>query len=387
MLSLPAAVLAILTAAALIEAYVRVTWDPLRGTPGLFLADAYTGQRLAAGYTGWFAGVPVRINNLGFRDSRDYALSKGPRTFRILVLGDSVTFGHGCVYEHTYPYLLERRLRAWRPDIDWQVWNAAVPGHNTSQELAYLQDIGPRVQPDLVIVGFFENDLIGNRTAPPGRLAIAGRRAARSVQRRLRSFELYRKAYLQASWRVSGSEAIRKRLEHIATEEMLLADARRVKDLPEQRLTPFERLSADAVRSARCVYGQTPDPAELETLKRDPETRRWVDAVQGFQRLHRERRYRIVFFANMAPAVCPDGDLFYDGGTSLWNEYFLRVLSAGGTPALGSYQAFLHTRPSQMPLARGHAIGNANVVKAEVLFEHLRAQVLEPVPTDVRNLR
>ena len=61
------------------------------------------GQRLAPNYDGWFAGVPVHINGLGFRDARDYALEKGPNTFRILVLGDSVTFGHGSVDEHTYP--------------------------------------------------------------------------------------------------------------------------------------------------------------------------------------------------------------------------------------------------------------------------------------------
>ena len=33
-----------------------------------------------------------------------------PTTFRILVLGDSVTFGHGSVAEHTYPALLERPM-------------------------------------------------------------------------------------------------------------------------------------------------------------------------------------------------------------------------------------------------------------------------------------
>src|SRR5437762_1517095 len=131
--------LAALVFAAGVEVSTRRHWSPAEGTPGFFLSDAARGQRLAHGYAGWFAGVPVKINSLGFRDDREYALAKGPRTFRVLVLGDSVTFGHGSVYEQTYPYLLEQRLRAWRPDVDWQVWNAAVPGYNTSQELAQLQ--------------------------------------------------------------------------------------------------------------------------------------------------------------------------------------------------------------------------------------------------------
>ena len=89
---------------------MRLTWDPHKGRPGFFLSDATRGQRLAAGYDGWFAGVPVHINSLELRDAREYDLAKKPNTFRILVLGDSVTFGHGSV--HTYPELLEARLKS-----------------------------------------------------------------------------------------------------------------------------------------------------------------------------------------------------------------------------------------------------------------------------------
>ena len=99
------------------------------------------------------------------------------------MLGDSVTFGHGSVYETTYPRLLEERLRRWRPDVDWQVWNAAVPGYNTSQELAHLLEVGGRFQPDLVIVGFFENDLIGNRPYGRPTLTAGGRSASRGLSR------------------------------------------------------------------------------------------------------------------------------------------------------------------------------------------------------------
>ena len=83
-----------------------------RGEPGFFLTDAVRGQRLAPGYDGWFAGVPVRINSSAFAIRREYPLDKPPGTFRILVLGDSVTFGHGTLADTTYPYLLEQRLRA-----------------------------------------------------------------------------------------------------------------------------------------------------------------------------------------------------------------------------------------------------------------------------------
>ena len=160
LLSLPAAFLSAFVFAILIEAWVRLSWDDKKGTPGFFVSDPVLGLRLGESYDGWFAGVPVHTNSLGFRATRDYDLRKSPNTFRILVLGDSVTFGHGAV--HDYPSLLEAMLKQWKPDTDWQVWNLGVPGYNTSQELAQLRELGPAYQPDLVIVGFFINDIIGN---------------------------------------------------------------------------------------------------------------------------------------------------------------------------------------------------------------------------------
>ena len=96
-ISIPSAAVAALVMAAGVEAWTRLQWNPLKGTPGFFLSDAARRQRLAPGYTGWFAGVPVKINSLGLRDDREYALPKRPSTVRVLVLGDSVTFGHGSV--------------------------------------------------------------------------------------------------------------------------------------------------------------------------------------------------------------------------------------------------------------------------------------------------
>jgi hypothetical protein len=93
-IALPATIAAMLVAALAIEVFVRLSWDESRGTPGFFVSDPVRGQRLAANYHGWFAGVPAQTNALGFRDSRNYSLEKARNTFRILVLGDSVRFGH-----------------------------------------------------------------------------------------------------------------------------------------------------------------------------------------------------------------------------------------------------------------------------------------------------
>jgi hypothetical protein len=372
-ISVPALVLAALLVAGAAEVWVRATWDAKRGSPGFFLTDAVRGQRLAAGYDGWFAGVPVHINGLELRAPREYSLAKAPNTFRILVLGDSVTFGHGAV--HAYPELLEERLRRWRPDLDWQVWNAAVPGYNTSQELAHLLEVGPRFQPDLVVVGFFENDLIGNREVAPPRVATRAAAAALSFMRRhVYSFELYKRAYLQLAWKLSKSDEYRRRVEHLGTEESLLAGVQDASALKQQTQTPFERLTDAQVRAVDCVYGMKPNPAVIPAIEHDAGYPSWVAAVRGFQQLNAQGTYRIAFFLNDVPPVCPDGDVFYDGGSKAIDDFYLRVMSAG-TPAVSTYDAFLHVRPSQMPNASGHSLGNSNVVKAEVLFAFVRHQV------------
>ena len=380
LLTLPAAIATITVAAIAIEIWVRVSWDERRGTPGFFLSDAARGQRLAAGYTGWFAGVPVKVNSLGFRDPREYSLTKPPGAFRILVLGDSVTFGHGAQFETTYPYLLEQRLRRWRPDVTWEVWNLGVPGYNTRQELMYLQEVGQRFQPDLVVVGFYPNDLYGNDAQPaPGWLRLTSSALLRVAQRHVYSLEFYKRVYLSARWALSRDDGDRRRLEHLNTESELAVPVDSIERAPEQLLTPVDYFDAEEVRSFECVGVPKIDaskPGELAERIRagDAALAPWLDAVQDLRQFSASHAYRLVFFINMAPETCRGQDRFYDAGSMADDRVLLEFLGHG-TPVVSSAGRFFHYRPSQMPLAAGHSLGNSNAVKADVLFEFLRDSV------------
>lgn len=385
LLALSAVAVAVAVAMVLIEVWVRLQWDDTKGRPGFFLSDAARGQRLAPGYDGWFAGVPVRINSLGFRDHRDYTLEKPPRTLRILVLGDSVTFGHGTLDDTTYPFLLEQRLKAWRPDVNWEVWNLGVPGYNTRQELTYLEEIGPLAQPDLVVVGFYPNDFTGNNAAapPPGVPGRAAAAAVRFAQRHFYSFEFYKKVFLTARWRLFTSEADRLRIEHLGTEQALLERSGSTADAPEQRLTGVDVVNDPHAEDFICSTAPTRGTVSPSTLAaqvrgRVPELGDWFSAVEDLQALHRAGRYRIVFFVNMAPIPCLGDDRFFDGGRLADDAALLEVLG-DSTPVVSSTRAFLQYRPSQMPAAGDHAIGNSNRVKADALFEYLQQRILPPL--------
>ena len=363
-----------------IEIWVRSAWDDSRGRPGFFLSDPVRGQRLAANYDGWFAGVPAHTNSLGFRDVREYSLAKTPGTFRILVLGDSVTFGHGALYETSSPYLLEQRLREWRPDVKWEVWNLGIPGYNTAQELAYLKEVGQRYAPDLVVVGLFPNDFTGfDPQVNPGLADRATSAVMRTMQRSVYSTEWYKKIYLTLRFKLTESKENQQRLEHLETEDALLGrpNADRA---TEQQLGGFERLSDEAVRTFECLNtGPAGPPALANDLRAGaPHLRRWFDAVSALQALHRAGTYRITFFINMAPEECIEPDRYYDHGSRADSEALLEVLGRD-TPAVSSWPEFLYYRPSQMPAASGHSLGNANLVKAQALFDFLRDRVLPPI--------
>ena len=381
-ITVPAATLATVLMMVGIEVWVRATWDARQGEPGFYVADARRGQKLGAGYDGWFAGVPVKINQLGFRDDREYTLAKGPRTFRILVLGDSVTFGHGSVFERTYPYLLEQQLRDWRPEVDWQVWNLGVPGYNTRQEWAYLTDVVAAYVPDLVIVGFFPNDVTDNKTLPPATAWTRTRSRVLSwVRTHWYSVEWYRGAYLTLRWQVTASAGEQQRLTALGGEDRPMPDGEAVADAEAQKLTPFETLTADQVSAITCPSGSRPGTEGADNLQREASWPDFVDAVRALQAMHASGAVRLVFFLNTAPPVCLDGDVFYDGGYSHVNNLFLDVMGRG-VPAISSFGAFLPLRPSQMPNAGGHSLGNANAIKASVLSAYLRTSVLPPLLTE-----
>lgn len=105
-------------------------------------------------------GVTMTINSQGLRD-REFALQKDPGTYRIMILGDSMTVGWGAPVEETYPKVLEQRIAESRPDASLprvEVINTGVGNYNTCQEVAYFQERGLKYQPDMVVLGFYIND-------------------------------------------------------------------------------------------------------------------------------------------------------------------------------------------------------------------------------------
>ncbi|MBF0355141.1 MAG: SGNH/GDSL hydrolase family protein [Alphaproteobacteria bacterium] len=104
-----------------------------------------------------------QANSRGWRDI-EHKLDAKPNVRRILILGDSNTFGANVPAETIYPRLLERLISS--AAIPVEVVSMAYGGWSTSQELEALVREGLAYKPDLVVVQFTSNDLGENAYIP-----------------------------------------------------------------------------------------------------------------------------------------------------------------------------------------------------------------------------
>ena len=93
----------------------------------------------------------VRINSQGLRMDSDLNFPKTKQ--RILILGDSVTFGVFLHGHDTYPGLLNRKY----PDNEFV--NAGVQGYTVFQELSLFKERAKYAEPDVTVLQVLDNDL------------------------------------------------------------------------------------------------------------------------------------------------------------------------------------------------------------------------------------
>lgn len=115
------------------------------------------GHEHRPGSSGTYMGVPVRISSLGLRD-REFTRQPIPGVKRVMMLGDSVTFGWGVRDEDTPSKLLESALNKNAPRPAYEVINTGVGNYNTVMEVEWFFDHGRQLKPEIVVLNYFIND-------------------------------------------------------------------------------------------------------------------------------------------------------------------------------------------------------------------------------------
>jgi lysophospholipase L1-like esterase len=82
--------------------------------------------------------------------------------FRIMVVGDSLTYGYGVYEEETYPMQIEATLKT---NFNVEVLNLGVNGMQSDGILRIVKKYTPTLQPDLIIYGVCLNDFLPRHVA------------------------------------------------------------------------------------------------------------------------------------------------------------------------------------------------------------------------------
>ncbi len=134
-------------------------YAPPRDGGPLIRADEELGWTLRPDVSGLRTAEPwqadLTTNSAGFRDVPHGTKSAG--VTRVVVLGDSFVFGSGVKQDETLTHVLATRLGP-----TFEVVNLGVPGYGTDQALLTLRRWGPKLLPDVVVAGFFWNDVMEN---------------------------------------------------------------------------------------------------------------------------------------------------------------------------------------------------------------------------------
>ncbi len=136
----------------------------LRDYPAMYSESTWVDYALTPGFVGRHRtsefDTEIRLNSLGQRQ-REIDIEKGDQQ-RVLVIGDSFTFGWGVEEPQSYPRLVEAQLDG-NTERRIEVVNAGFTGgFYPDAYFVYLGQNGLALEPDLVLIGMYiGNDIDG----------------------------------------------------------------------------------------------------------------------------------------------------------------------------------------------------------------------------------
>lgn len=169
----------------------------------------------------------VTINSLGLRSTapEDITLQQIKDRYRILAIGDSITFGQFVDDEDTYPYQLGNILQEENKNA--VVLNAGVGWSTITDFLYYLKIKGLGLKPHLVVLSFCENDLHGLDDEPVyERLKKSVKFSVFKTIKLANFMRIFRKAELQRRYARSTNK-----IKDVRVREILLKKSKNLDDI------------------------------------------------------------------------------------------------------------------------------------------------------------
>ena len=121
----------------------------------LFIEDKILDYKLKPNFSGMYSGMQVKINSEGMRgDEQNYNDEEN----KILIVGDSVSFGFGVELQDTYSYKIQEYINTFYKNKT-AILNSSVPGYDISQYRKYLEINVEKIRPNLILLCITLNDI------------------------------------------------------------------------------------------------------------------------------------------------------------------------------------------------------------------------------------
>lgn len=116
----------------------------------------------------WYYNRLNMINNEGYHDKDDFTeVSPGVDSLKVLVTGDSFTWGASSDIGSSYVDIFESDLKKTYPSI---VWNTGMPATGTNHALFTAKKYLPRQKSNYVVLGFYVGNDFSDNLVPFDRL-------------------------------------------------------------------------------------------------------------------------------------------------------------------------------------------------------------------------
>jgi lysophospholipase L1-like esterase len=341
------------------EVAVRLVSPQLvyRFPQGMFVNDEKLAYRLTPNFKGISSTseyrTAIQTNSIGLREDREFP-TRQPGIYRVLALGDSFTMGVGVEANEAMAKVVESMggHRGFKRPI--QVINGGVPGYNTEQELALLEQYGLSLKPDLVMLGFYVgNDIQDNYHNPRLRVIDGylqdGEPPAGLLPYRLRVFLETRSHLYRFSWPIVRrlTDAAYSARETQAAANQLAIFSRTDSDAARDMWSANRKQLADAARLAK-IHG-------LDLL---------VVVIPDAIQLDKTRWNRLIQRAGASEAD------FDPLRPSTRIVSFCKELSIPAIDLLPPLSTAMESAPMYLPLD-GHWTKLGNQRAAEVVFDYL----------------
>ncbi len=172
--------------------------------------DSVNGPRYVKGMAGaedstflknesWYYHRLKIVNSQGYHDKDEFTdIPAGSDSIRILVAGDSFTWGASSDVDSSYVEVMERDLAKERPAL---VWNTGIPGTGTNHAIFTTRKFLPLQKSNIVVLGFYTGNDFSDNLIPFNRMIFTEQASCYNLwdyDRQFRPFE------------ISTSEAVKK---------------------------------------------------------------------------------------------------------------------------------------------------------------------------------